>query len=115
MKIPTLLFPLLLLISQSAVSVQDDKRQGPDIDQLVSQLDLSTDQSTRLKAIMSEHRQQMESMREQMQEERQEMHKIRTQHREELLTVLNYEQLYKFDQYMHQFRPRRANKSNSQQ
>ena len=108
MKASTLLITILLIASQSSIAAQDNKQKRPDIDYLVSQLELDANKSTRLKAIMDGHRQQMESMRDQKQQAREEMHKMRTQHREELLTVLSYEQLYKFDEYMHQFRPKRS-------
>jgi len=115
MKAKNLLIAILLVVSQPLVAAQDDAKQRPDIDYLVSQLNLDANKTTQLKAIMSQHRQQMESMREQKHEAREEMHKMRTQHREQLLTVLSYEQLYKFDEYMHQFRHRRSKKSNQQQ
>ena len=110
-----LLIAILLVVSQPLVAAQDDAKHRPDIDYLVSQLNLDANKTTQLKAIMSEHRQQMQSMRDQKQEAREEMHKMRTQHREQLLTVLSYEQLYQFDEYMHQFRPRRSKKSDQQQ
>jgi hypothetical protein len=115
MKISALVLTTILFASQSATAVNDDRQKRPDIDYLVSQLELTADKTTQLKAIMSQHRQQMESMREQKQEAHEQRHTMRTQHREELLTVLSYEQLYKFDQYMHQFRPKRSNKSDQPQ
>ena len=115
MKVSNLLIATLLIISQPLIAAQDDAQQRPDIDYLVSQLNLDANKTTQLKAIMSEHRQQMQSMRDQKQEAREEMHEMRTQHREQLLTVLSYEQLYKFDEYMHQFRPKRSKGSDRKQ
>ena len=115
MKISAIVLTTILLASQSVNAAQNEQQNRPDIDYLVTQLDLTADKTTQLKAIMSQHRQQMESMREQKQEDREQRHKIRTQHREELLTVLSYEQLYKFDQYMHQFRPKHSKKSDQPQ
>ena len=115
MKVSNLLIAILLTISQPLLAAQDDARQRPDIDYLVSQLNLDDSKTAQLKAIMSQHRQQMESMREQKQEAHEEKHRMRTQHREQLLTVLSYEQLYQFDEYMHQFRSKRSRKSDQQQ
>ena len=115
MKISAIVLTTILFASQSVIGAQNDQKNRPDIDYLVTQLELTADKTTQLKAIMSQHRQQMESMREQKQEAREQRHKIRTQHREELLTVLSYEQLYKFDQYMHQFRPKHSKKSDQPQ
>ena len=115
MKISAIVLTTMLFASLSATAAQDNQQNRPDIDYLVSQLELTADKTTQLKAIMSQHRQQMESMRDQKQEAREQRHTIRTQHREELLTVLSYEQLYKFDQYMHQFRPKHSKKSDQPQ
>jgi uncharacterized protein (DUF3084 family) len=115
MKASTLLLSILLIASKSLMAALYNKQTRPDIDYLVSQLELDSHKSDRLKAIMAEHRQQMESMRDQKQQAREERHEMRTQHREELLTVLSYEQLYKFEEYMHQFRPKRSKNSDQPQ
>ena len=97
---------LFLSLSVQAASQRSDQK-GPDLDSLAAQLQLDNTQVSQLSELMSKHREQMKAMRDDKQQQREKMHEIREQHREQLLIVLNYEQLYKFEQYMREHRPRR--------
>ncbi|MDH4134211.1 MAG: periplasmic heavy metal sensor [Gammaproteobacteria bacterium] len=87
---------------------------GPDMKALAKELGLSEDQTARLKTIMEQHRAEMQAMHQSMrqtgmqrgQEFMQQRRAQRDKHREQLLTVLNHEQLYKFEKFMEQNRPR---------
>ena len=90
---------------------QDQQRpKGPDMKALAEQLGLSDDQAARLKTIMEKQRQTMHAMHQAGQQQgeaaMQQRHAQRDKFREELLTVLSYEQLYKFEKFMEQNRPR---------
>jgi len=90
---------------------QDQQRpRGPDMKALAQQLGLNDDQTAKLKTILEKHRQEMQAMRQagmqRGEEAMQQRHAQRDKHREELLTVLSYEQLYKFEKFMEQNRPR---------
>lgn len=90
---------------------QDQQRpKGPDMKALAQQLGLNEDQTARLKTILEKHRQEMQAMRQaggqRGEDAMQQRHAQRDKHREELLTVLSYEQLYKFEKFMEQNRPR---------
>ncbi len=99
MILPNIIFVLALTLSTSLFADQSSGERKPDFEELSSQLQLDEASSRQLKDIVESHRQQMESIRQQKQKQ----HEVREQHRIELLTVLSYEQLYKFEQYMHQF------------
>jgi Skp family chaperone for outer membrane proteins len=100
-------FVIALFLSLSVQAAQRSDQKGPDLDSLAAQLQLDSTQTSQLSELMTKHREQMKAMRDDKQQEREKMHEIRDQHREELLIVLNYEQLYKFEQYMREHRPRR--------
>ena len=90
---------------------QDQQRpRGPDMRALAEQLGLNKDQATKLKTILEKQRQEMQSMRQAGMQRgeaaMQQRHAQRDKLREELLTVLSYEQLYKFEKFMEQNRPR---------
>ncbi len=97
---------VLTTISTGSFADQSSSKPKPDFNELVSQLQIDESKAQQLKVIMEGHRQQMEKVREQRQKNR----AIREQHQAELLTVLSYEQLYKFEQYMRGFHPRRKSK-----
>lgn len=95
---------------------EQPRPKGPDMKALAQQLGLNEDQTARLKTIMEKHRQEMQVMHQTMREggmqrgeaAMQQRHAQRDKHRQELLTVLSYEQLYKFEKFMEQNRPRMA-------
>lgn len=107
MKTTGILLLVALTASTASFAEQYSDKNGPDFDALANQLQLDESSTDRLKSMMQSHRQQMETARQQKQKK----HEMREQHRQELLTVLNYEQLYKFEQYMRQFHPRHKPKS----
>lgn len=100
---------IALFLSLSAQAAQRADHQGPDLDSLVTELQLDSTQASQLEELMGKHHQQMQAMRKDKQQSREEMHGIREQHREELLIVLSHEQLYQFEQYMREHRPRHQN------
>ncbi len=90
---------------------QDQQRpRGPDMKALAEQLGLNKDQVAKLKTILEKQRQEMQSMHQAGMQRggagMQQRHAQRDKFREELLTVLSYEQLYKFERFMEQNRPR---------
>lgn len=99
-------FAIALFLSLSVQAAQRSDQKGPDLDSLAAQLQLDSTQTSQLSELMNKHREQMKAMRAEKQKQREKMHAIRDQHREELLIVLSYEQLYKFEQYMREHRPR---------
>lgn len=118
MKTTAIFLFLTIFISNIAIAEQEQKnnqRQGPDIDALIVELNLSSDKAEKLKAILKEQREAMQEKRKQGRDNKQEMTREKRQDRraqmqaqrdamdEKLLTVLNYEQLYKFRKYMRQF------------
>lgn len=100
-------FVIALFLSLSVQAAQRPEHQGPDLDSLSAQLQLDSTQVSQLSELMNKHRAQMQGMRADKRQQREKMHEIREQHREELLVVLSYEQLYQFEQYMREHRPRR--------
>ena len=102
MKSKAIVLLVALTASTALFAEQHSDKKGPDFDALANQLQLDENSGEQLKGIMQKHRQQMETARQQKQKNRE----MREQHRQELLTVLNYEQLYQFEQYMREFRPR---------
>jgi len=105
MNLPNIVLAFALVFSGAIYAEQTSTEIKPDLNELASQLQLDAPKTRQLRIIMESHHQQMESARKQ----KQKIHTIREQHRVELLTVLNYEQLYKFEQFMrmhHQARKR---------
>lgn len=95
-----------LSLSWSVQAAQPGDGSGPDLALLTDQLQLDSVQASQLTSLVARHRQAMQSMRGDKKQLREKMQQVREQHREDLLTVLNYEQLYQFDQYMRQFHHR---------
>ena len=64
-------------------------------------MQLNPEQATRLNELVQQHHAQMKNMHQQRKQEqsqqRGDMHELRVQHREDLLSVLSYEQLYEFE------------------
>lgn len=95
---------------------KDQKRQGPDIDALIVQIKLDSSKVEKFKAILEEQKKAMQAKRKQKRENKEEMTREKRQEKraqmqaqreamdEKLLTVLSYEQLYKFKKYMREFR-----------
>lgn len=108
-------FAIALLLSLSVQAAQRSDQKGPDLGSIAAQLQLDSTQTSQLSELMNKHREQMKAMRDDKQQQRENMHEIRDQHREELLIVLSYEQLYKFEQYMREHRPRRKQERGASQ
>lgn len=86
------------------------QQQGPRMEELARELNLTAEQTAKLKTILEKQRQEMQAMRGQAQQERQAMMEkrraMRDKRREELRTVLSSEQMDKLERYMEQHRPR---------
>ena len=104
MKTSTLLASLLIIISQASFANQPEGKR-PDMAELATQLQLDTSQATQLEKIMFSHHQTMQQLHKQKQQDRKNRQSIRDQHREQLLTILDHQQLYQLETYMHEFRP----------
>ncbi len=100
MKLAALPLAIALIVSNSLLAEQ----RQPDLDALVTHLQLDENKAEQLKGIMQTHLEQRAYMRQQKEQAREK----RDQHEKELLTVLSYEQLYQYHQYMRQ--QRRQNK-----
>ncbi len=101
MKLAGLPLAIALIVSNGLLADQGSAEQHqPDLDALVTHLQLDESKAEQLKGIMQNHYQQRAHMRQQ----KKQGHEMRGQHEKELLTVLNYEQLYQFRQYMRQQR-----------
>ena len=98
MKSTILLAVLALSLSSPVFSDQGNPRPAPDYDKLAAELQLDDASKEQLVGIMESHRAQKQVLREQ----RKNRSDMREQHQEELLAVLDYEQLYKFEKYMRQ-------------
>ena len=102
MKSTVLLAILALSFSAPVLSDQGNSRSAPDYNKIAAELQLDEASKEKLIGIIESHRLQRQELRG----KRKKMGNLREQHREELLTVLDYEQLYKFEKYMHQQRGR---------
>lgn len=78
----------------------------PDFEAIGNQLGLDSYQSAELERRMRKHHQAMRSMHEQSRANHQQIHQLRQAHREDLLDILSYEQLYQLDAYMQKHHPR---------
>ncbi|MCP4767700.1 MAG: hypothetical protein GY875_15675 [Gammaproteobacteria bacterium] len=91
-----------------SMPVHAKQPEAPDLSPIVEQMQLNSEQATRLNELVQQHHAQMKNMHQQRNQEqsqqRGDMHEQRMQHREDLLSVLSYEQLYEFENYMHQQR-----------
>jgi len=90
---------LALVLSFSAQAAQNHK---PDLGAIVEQLKLDPDQLSPLTSMMEKHHLEMVALHQAGQKTRQQMNALREKHQEELLSILDYEQLYRFNKYMHQ-------------
>ncbi len=114
MKNPVFLLIIMSLFSVSVQAAQQRVDTGPGLDKVFDQLQLNAGQASQLTRLIGKHRQQMESLRVDKKQLREQMHQIREQHRAELLTVLSYQQLYEFEKFMHENRPRNKREKKSQ-
>ncbi|GAA0422463.1 hypothetical protein GCM10009133_33760 [Cocleimonas flava] len=80
----------------------------PDIDQVVSSLQLEDSKAQQLKMLLESHQQEMKTLREQSEQIREIHRNIREQHQKALLALLGYENLYKFEETMSEYRPMRG-------
>ncbi len=104
MKLAILPLAIALSVSNGLLAAQNPTGpQQPDLDALVTHLQLDESKAEQLKTIMQNHRQSKGQMRQQKEQARE----LRDQHEQELLTVLSYEQLYKLKKYMHQHKRQR--------
>ncbi len=93
-----------VFISAPLQAMQPESDTGPDLSQIITELNLDADQATRLTGLVKQHHEQMRSQHQQHKQQRSDRHQLREQHREELLTVLSHEQLYAFEKQMQETR-----------
>ncbi|MCP3689554.1 MAG: hypothetical protein GY784_14190 [Gammaproteobacteria bacterium] len=99
MKLAILPLAIALSVSSGLQAAQNSAApQQPDLDALVTHLQLDETKAEQLKTIMQNHRQSKEKMGKRKDQARE----SRDQHEQKLLTVLDYEQLYKLKKYMRQ-------------
>lgn len=110
MKTSIIIAGLLIMVSQASFANQPSTQPGtnkhPDLTAITTQLKLNESQAQQLTEIMQRHQQAVKQLRQSKQQARKDMHSLRGQHREQLLTILDHQQLYELENYMHQFRPR---------
>jgi hypothetical protein len=106
MKISNIIASLLIIISQASFANQPNDGKLPDLAALSTQLQLDDSKAHQLESIMQSYHEEMKQLHQKKQQDRGKMHTLRNQHREQLLTVLDHQQLYQLESYMHQFRPR---------
>ncbi len=104
MKSTLSLLVLALFTSLSVQAMQPESDAGPELSEIISQFQLDAEQADRLTELVRQHHSEMRAKHQQHKQERIQMQQMREQHREKLLTVLNYEQLYRFELYMHEMR-----------
>ncbi len=111
MKPALVLLTLTLLFS---LSLQAKQPELPDLAQISEKLQLDNETAARLEELVQQHHAQMQArhkeMGQQRKQQRSDRHEMRMQHREELLTVLSHEQLYQFENYMHELRGQQRQK-----
>ncbi|MFT5657442.1 MAG: hypothetical protein ACI9KN_000715 [Gammaproteobacteria bacterium] len=105
MKTPIILASLLIIISQSSFANQPENKPRPDITTLASQLQLDENKTQQLEQMMQSFHAAMKIHHQKKQQDREKMHSMREQHHEQLLTILDHQQLYQLELYMHQFKP----------
>ncbi len=101
-----------LLACLPAFANQGMDKGPPDLTAVISQMQLNPEQATRLTEMVRQHHEEMQVDRRDKQEFHQKMRSKREQHRYDLLTVLSYEQLFQFDRYMRDQRPRHREQGN---
>lgn len=120
MKTIAIFIFLAIFMSDNALANKAGEREQLNIDALIVQIKLDKSRTKQFKEIMEQQKKEMQALREQKRKEKQgKKHKMTREEREEfykqrearhdardeeLLTVLTYEQLYKFKKYMRQFR-----------
>jgi hypothetical protein len=104
MKFKLPLIIALLVFGITAHAAQGKARVIPDLNPVIEQMGLDSIQTEKLNEMVKAHHQQMQAQHKEKGELRDQMHSIREAHRNELLSVLSYEQLYEFEQYMRQFK-----------
>jgi hypothetical protein len=112
MKLSFFIVPAVIMCL--SMSLQAKQPEAPDLAPIVEQLQLNPEQATRLNDLVQQYHAQMKNMHQQRKQERKQQHgdmyELRQQHREDLLSVLSYEQLYQFESYMHQQRRQHRDK-----
>ena len=108
MKISNTAISFVLVFGLFTFSAQADNKNRSDIEPLITQLSLDQTKTQKLKDLMQQHHLEMGRLRDQSKINHQAKRDMRVSHREQLLTVLNYKQLYQFDEYMRQNHPRRG-------
>lgn len=98
---------LLFTLGNTAFAFDPVERQRPDIDYLISELQLDDDQAVQLRSTLEKHIEEMETKHQQNQQSHEQMRIVHEQHREEMFTLLGAEKMYAFENYMRQFRPKR--------
>ena len=107
-SVSTLIFTALL--SGAAYADQSKRKKGPNIEQIVSSLQLDASTATSLKTLMKSHREAKQASREKDMKNREQKQASRKQHRQALLEILGYEKMYKFDEMMREYRSKKGNK-----
>lgn len=102
----TLSQSLLVLILGTSVAIAEDQRPRPDLDTIISQLDITEEKAQKLRTMLEEHRAEKENLREERRTEHEKKRAEREQHRATLYELIGAENLYKFDNYMRQFGPK---------
>ena len=102
-----ILFIVLVSMSISARAAKPGQPSMPDLQEIINELSLDPYQAEQLSQLVKEHHQQMRVTQAEKHELRENTRAMRISHREELLSVLTHEQLYQFESYMHQNRPKR--------
>lgn len=95
---------ITVLLTNTASADQGKGKRGPDIDKIVSTLQLDVDTSTNLKALMEKHQETRKAAREEGKKDRAAKKAARKQYRADLLAVLGYEKMYEFEDIMRQNR-----------
>lgn len=110
-NIKTVLSALIIttFLAGTANADQNKHKKGPNIDQVISSLQLETATATNLKSLMESHREQRNAMREQGKKDREQKQTLRKQYRQAVLDLLGYEKMYEFEEVMHQNRHKRKN------
>jgi hypothetical protein len=109
MKIKLPIIMALFVCGLSAHAAQDKTPMMPDLRPVIEQMNLDSDQAGELSKLVKAHHENIRAQHKEKDDLRNKMHLIREAHRDELLSVLSYEQFYQFEQYMRQFKRGRKN------
>ncbi len=107
MKPTILLLVVALFGSLSVQAMQPGSETSPDLTEIIDELQLDSEQASKLTALVQQHHNEMKARHQQHKQDRSERQQMRQQHREALLSVLNHEQLYQFENYMHELHQQR--------